>query len=270
MLEGAEVAILVLLLSSLLGLLSPSGVVLEEVARGQIRDRLESADEVAVRIDNTPTHQLLNGRVDRLRIAGRGLEPLDGIYISVVEVETDPIHLDLEQLDEGRDALQEPLRAGVRLVLTEEDILRTLQSPRIADRLQGLNLDAFGASSSRRQRYNLVNPQVQFLPEQRVRLEVTVQAARSQQSYPIQAEFRIAVANGHQLQIRDLSIRFNNQPVPAPLLNALTRSLERSLDLKRLEDEGVVARVLQFEISEEEMAIAGFIQVNPAASSSGN
>lgn len=62
---------LTILLSALLGIVSPAGFVLDRVAETAIRNQLDSAEELSVRIDNTPSYRALQGRVDRVRIAGR-------------------------------------------------------------------------------------------------------------------------------------------------------------------------------------------------------
>ncbi len=64
-----------ILLSSLISLVSPTGLVIDKVAENTLRKQFASVERLQVRIDNTPSYQILGGRVDRIRIAGRGLFP---------------------------------------------------------------------------------------------------------------------------------------------------------------------------------------------------
>ena len=54
-----------ILLSTLIGLISPSGLVLDRVAENTIRSRFVSVESLKVRIDNAPVHQIVKGRIDR-------------------------------------------------------------------------------------------------------------------------------------------------------------------------------------------------------------
>jgi hypothetical protein len=85
------------LVSSLLALVSPVGLVVDQIALNAIRSQFEKVDQLQVRIDNAPSYQLLQGKVERVRIAGRGLQ-LKQIRIAAIELETDPINLDPRSL----------------------------------------------------------------------------------------------------------------------------------------------------------------------------
>ena len=60
-------------LSLLLGLIAPVGIVSDRIAENQIRKQLTRAESLQVRIDNAPTYQLLSGKLNKVRFAGRGL-----------------------------------------------------------------------------------------------------------------------------------------------------------------------------------------------------
>lgn len=53
------------------------------------------ADTLEVRVDNAPNYQILLGNVDRIRVAGRGVYVLEFLRIDEVDIETDPISIDL-------------------------------------------------------------------------------------------------------------------------------------------------------------------------------
>ncbi|MBE9178374.1 DUF2993 domain-containing protein [Oculatella sp. LEGE 06141] len=266
--------LITILLSVLLGAVSPAGLVVDSLAEDAIRDRLEFAEELEVRVDNTPSYQLLSGRVDRVRIAGRGLFPRQGIRIDVLEVETDPIDLNLAALNNGNGsapALDQPLQAGVRLVLTEADINQALQSPLVQQRLQDVSIGALGASAEGLRRYAFTQPFVDFLESDRIQFQVTLQEAGSDEQLLIIAESGIAIDGGRQLQLVDPAVTVNGSPIPPQFINLLVSGIGQRLDLSRLESSGVLARILQLELNPDELALAGFVRVEPgSASLSGN
>jgi LmeA-like phospholipid-binding len=249
-----------ILLSALMGLVSPAGFVVEEVAADAIRDQVDSVETLQVRVDNTPSHQLLQGRVDRLRIAARGLFPLPEIRVDTLEVETEAIAIDPRSLQTGKPQLQQPLQAGVRLVLRKDDFNRALRSPDVAAQLRQLSIGLINSEQAQQlEVFEFVDPQVEFLEGDRLRLRVLLQNAEAQ--YEVIAESGLEVPNSSQIRVINPRITINNQPVPPVILQLLTEGLNRRLDLHQLEDNGITARILQFDITDEEIAIATFIRV---------
>ena len=169
--------IVTLLLSSLISLISPTGLVVDKVAEQTLRSQLAAVEQLQVRVDNAPSYQLLQGRADRLRIAARGVFPVEDLRLEAFELETDPIHVDRTRLRRGKLKLEQPLRAGMRLVLKPADLTRALRSPKITARLRKLSTDSIQDRDLRRQaqRYELIDPQVELLENQRVRLQLTIQ-----------------------------------------------------------------------------------------------
>jgi hypothetical protein len=105
---------LTILLSSLLGLIVPVGIVIDQTASSNIRSRFLKIEELQVRIDNLPTHQLLQGRINRVRIAGRSLQLRHrGIDITALELETDAIELDIHNRTRKQPKLKQPLQVGL-------------------------------------------------------------------------------------------------------------------------------------------------------------
>ncbi|MGG6294181.1 LmeA family phospholipid-binding protein [Leptolyngbya sp. AN02str] len=256
-----------ILLSALLGLGAPVGVVADTLAENALRDRLQSAESLQVRIDNTPSYQLVQGRVDRVRIAGRGLVPIEGVRIQALEVDTDAIALNPQRIRSGQVELQQPLQAGVRLVLTEADLQRSLQSPMVQARLQQLSLAIPGAATG--QRYDVQNPTINLLDNGRLQLQVTLQPSaqegRSLQPITIVIETGLGLQSSTQLQLTDPSLQVNGQTLPRELVPLITQSFLPLLDIGSLGDGEITARLLQLKIDEEQLEIAAFIQVKPEA-----
>ncbi|MBF2003449.1 MAG: DUF2993 domain-containing protein [Synechococcales cyanobacterium M58_A2018_015] len=252
-----------ILLASLLGIVSPVGVVVEQVAANAIRDQLEDAELLAVRIDNAPSYRLLQGQVDRVRIAGRGIYPLANVRIEALEVETDAIAVDPDSLSRGEPQLEQPLNAGVRLVLTEADLNRALQSPELTEPLRDLSLDLLGSPAEQLERYDFVNFNVEFLENQRLRFQGTLQAQQSPLQIPIVAESGLQIRSGRQLELVEPTVSLNGEPLPPQLIALLTSGISQQLDLATLDDEGITARILHFELSPEQLTLAAFVRIDP-------
>jgi LmeA-like phospholipid-binding len=249
-----------ILLSSLLGLFSPVGFIVDRVAEDAIRSQLNAIETLAVRVDNTPNYQLVQGKVDRVRIAGRGVYPAVGIRIAAVEVETDAIAVDSGKLQQGQIELEQPFNAGVRLVLTEADIL---QSPQINQQLRDLSLDFLGSPAQQLDRYDFVDPQVELLAPNRLRFQVELQSQQSGQRITLTAESGIQISAGRQLQLIEPTATVDGNPLPPQLINLLVGGVSQRLDLANLEDAGITARVLEWDIDQAQLSVAAFVSIDP-------
>jgi hypothetical protein len=258
-----------LILTSLFTLVSPAGIALDTLAEQNIRDRLFAAEELEVRIDNTPSYQLLNGKVDRLRIAGRGLSLIPGLRLDILEIETDAIDVNPRELGRGSgnrpvQGLQQPLQAAVRVAVTEADINVALQSPELYNQMQTLALSLFDSPLIQQiaTRYTLVDRQVTFLPNNRVRFQTKVQERGYNDFLTLTVETGITVIEGQQLQLISPSVWVNDRPAPRRLVTGLL-DLTRRFNLQRLETQGVRSQVLHFNLTPAGAEIALFLALNP-------
>jgi hypothetical protein len=252
-----------IIVSSLFTLISPVGLIADQVAEGLIRDNLYQAELINVRIDNTPNFRLVGGRVDRVRFAGRGISPIPELRIDVLDVETDPIDIDLPALQDGRFALDDPIQAAMHVVLNTEDINDFLRSPRVQELLNTLEFNLPGASERERNRYGLSNPQITALEGNRVRVTVDLADRVQQEQVEALVETGIQVVDGHQLVLLDPSIVIDGQAVPQQLIKAFTEGIASELTLKQFDALAVVARVLQFELQPEKINLVVYVRVDP-------
>ncbi|HEY9808725.1 MAG TPA: DUF2993 domain-containing protein [Halomicronema sp.] len=260
--------ILSILLSLILTIISPAGFIADSAAEKAIRNQLESVEQLQVRIDNTPSYQLIQGKVDRIRIAGRGLYLKQDIRIDTLEIETDPLNIDIKKLQQRRQnldlsALRSPLNAGIRLVLTPEDINRALKSPELTNRLNNLTSSlAEGPEAEQIQRYQILNPRIQFLENNRLQFIVEIQ----EKGYPDQLTLDIQtglIINQGKLQLSDLSILANQEPVPPRIARTLTQRINSRLNIQSIQNTQILLRFLKLNLTPEQLEIAAFVQASP-------
>lgn len=263
-----------ILLSSLLGLVSPTGLVVDRLAESALRSQLTKAEKLQVRVDNAPSYQLLQGRVKRVQIAGRGLQlKRQDFRIDTLELETDGIDVNPRHLQRGRIELNQPFQAGMRLVLTQQDINQALRSPAVTESLQDLDIELeakpFGYSDEEdsEQSYKLANPRVELLANNRLRLVVELQEEDGNDMQPlvIAVESGLSVVAGRQLQLVAPVVSANRETVVDELLKEIATGISRQLDLRVLEKDGLRARILQLEVNPQKLEMAAFLQVEPTS-----
>lgn len=257
---------LTILLSSLLGLIAPTGLAVDRTAENAIRSQLNKVDRLEVRVDNAPSYNLLQGKVERVRIAGRGLKlKQQDIRIAEVELETDPIDLDPRSLGKKQPKLRRALSAGVRLVLEDRDINQALKSPAVEEILRDLDIPEIGSQNEDSQTsYKFVNPRVELLPNERLRLQVEL-TADNQPSLEIVAESGLGVVAGRQIQLVKPIAYVNREEVTQQIVRAIATSLNKKLDLGNFDMYGLNARILQLKLNPQKLEIVAFLQVEPSS-----
>lgn len=250
-----------ILLSSLFGLVSPTSLVVESAAQKAVRSQFAQVDKLQVRIDNAPTHQLLSGKVERIRIAGRGLQlkQLD-MRVAVLELESDRLDLNLRNLRQPK--LEQPLRALVRLILNQQDINRALRSPKLTAKLRNLSLNILQPQSRQAlPSYNFVNPHLELLANNRLRFQVELTEANTK-PLVIRVETRLNLIARRQLQLLEPIIYVNEEKVPEQLVKAITNNLGKQLNLTNLEVYGVQSKILKLQISPDKIEVAAFVKID--------
>jgi len=255
-----------ILLSGLLGLISPVGVVIDRTAERTIRSQFAKVGKLEVRVDNCPSYQVLQGKVERVRIAGRSLQlKRQDVRIALFELETDAIELELSSLKHKRPKLKRPLQAGVRLVLTQQDVNKLLQSPQLIARLRKLNIDSVSPPNTKTSSgYNFIHPQVNFLADNHLLFRVGLQEGNGKPLL-IRVESGLSVVRGRHIQLVSPVIAVDGEEVPPQLVNVILNNLNKQLDLGNLEGDGLQVRILKLEMKPTELEIAAFFRIEPSS-----
>ncbi|HEY9694504.1 MAG TPA: DUF2993 domain-containing protein [Oculatellaceae cyanobacterium] len=257
-----------ILLSGLLIFISPAGLVIDRAAESAIRSRLQKVEQLEVRVDNTPVHQTLQGKIDRVRIAGRGLWLTKDVRIDTLELETDPLDIDLQRLRQSNpklllESLKSPIQSGVHLVLKENDINQTLKSPQVLARLQQVINQSLGSSALLfTRRYEIFNPRVKFLGDQRLSLQVELKQPNSNDQLSVNLETGIGVVAGSRLQLISPTALVNGKPIPPQLVQSLTARFNSKADLRTLEKYGITSRLLKLDVKSDRLDIAAFVKLD--------
>lgn len=288
--------IFILILSSLISVLSPVNFGIDKVAESAIRGQFKKVEQLKVRVDNTPVHNAIGGKVDKIRIAGRGLFPLEGIRIDTLEFETDPININVKALrKEKKTELQAPLGVGMRLVIREEDLISALRAPIVQQEIQKL-LRGLGNSNSKQAQtepsgeagrtgipqriqdlrtrldeYRILNPNVEFLPGGRIRLQVEIEEVKTAQKFKIEAETGITFAEGQRLSLTRPMLKLNGEELPEQFIQAFATDLFNRFKLEQLSGlpgglgqvkwSQLTARVIRFQVKDKKLELVAFLRL---------
>ena len=273
--------VLTILLSSLIALVSPVNLVGDVILKKAIRSQVEGAEQIAVRIDNTPSYQALDGKVDRVRIATRGLQLSPDVRIEALELDVDRIDVNLGELlqeetwiDTGetktirlRQLVREPLQVAARLILTEEDINRALQSSKINAKLSEW-IDPLLESilDTPARNYEVYQSQIDLLDNERLVLQVKLQDLDAEnvedRELEVEVELGVQVVAGRRLRFIEPSVLINGAQVSSEVISEVEEVLDDPLVLRVLEVLGIIIRVLKLDLSNDGVELATFIRVD--------
>ncbi|QIZ72999.1 LmeA family phospholipid-binding protein [Oxynema aestuarii] len=263
---------LTIVLAGLLGLGSPVGTVFDTAAEKAVLSGLHSADNLTVRMDNSPNYLWFGGKIDRLRVAGRGLYLTPDLRIDTLELETDRLNVDLDRLrEEGSESLplflREPLQGAVRLVLTEADLNRFIQSPAFLEQVGvvGEQIAEGTAAETQGDRYEVVNPRLDFLGNDRLAFQVEIRDRRDGESLQVRVNSGLAVISGHRLELVEPKISLGDRELPPKAIELIAKAVRERANLQQYEDRGLLARILEFSMTDEAIEIAGFIKIQDAS-----
>lgn len=105
--------------------------------------QLDDAESINVDVQ-TDLVDMVQGQVDSVSIAGKGVVMQKNIRLQEVEMQTNGIGINLLSAIFGEIKLTHPTDATVRVVLTEEDINRALKSDYIRSKLPPFSLNVDG------------------------------------------------------------------------------------------------------------------------------
>jgi LmeA-like phospholipid-binding len=261
--------LITILLSGIAGLFSLTGVVVDKNVETAFLGQIDRAEQLQVRTDNAPVHQILDGKINKIRVAGRGLWVTKDLRVDTLDIETDPIAVNLKAAPpdgEGQkspsSAIKQPIQAGLRLKFNEEDLNNFLKSPDSIAQLQKMSTSTFGgAAGSLNKDYQITNPEVRFLANNRVGLKAELQDPGSGEKLSITLEAGVKVIGGRKFQLVEPTAMVGATPVPPFILSGLTTSLSERLNLDVLEARGVTARILQFKVDPQQLELAAFVRI---------
>ena len=263
--------LIAIVLSGVFSLFSNGGWIIDLIAGKTLSDQVVSIEEQAIRIDNTPNFQLAQGKIDKVRIAYRGIKLNSYLKVDTLELETDAIalnvkNLNTENLQSLRSSLIKPLQGVGKIILTQADLNQALQSPQLQQQLQqALNNLIARKAGNRTITYEVSALELKLYPNNRVKIQLQLRRlAKSQENnskLAISLEFGIKVLGGKKIQLVEPVGTVNGRPMSSRLLRGFAEGISDRLDLSKIESQGILTRLLQLEITADKIELIAFARM---------
>ena len=112
-------------------------------AQAGLSSQLDTAEKIDVDV-RTDLLKVVQGQADSINISGQGLVLQEDIRVQEMELRLDNVAIDPISALFGQVELTHPVDAIAKLVLTQEDLNRTLGSDYVKNRMQKLELNVDG------------------------------------------------------------------------------------------------------------------------------
>lgn len=255
--------ILTIITTIIISFLSSGGFLLNTILDKTIESKLKKSEELELRVYNVPTHNILKGKVQKIRFASRGVQPIENVRIEVLEIETDAIDIDfqgskIKSFNDLKDNLRKPLQAGIRLVFTEKDLNNALQSSQIQSYIQKI------ISENENNNFKIHDLSVNLKENDHIEIETKIQVFRKGQEENLKAtlEFGLEVIKGSKIKIVDPMGTLNGKRLSRKLLQSFIDNINPKLDLQILETKGITLRFLEFAIDDHKINMAAYVHIN--------
>ena len=253
------------ILALLAGLTGGAGFAVDRVARNALMEQLDNADLLEVRVQSAPNLKLVAGRIDRVLLAGRGLEIQPYPRIELLELESDPVKVGF---DGGDLSLESPLRVALRFSVTEADVNASLQSPQVLEQFQGIeaNLPVFGDRDGP-EVFDVEEPAVELLGDNRLRLQARLvlqdESKDPDQEQALDIDFvtSVLLEDGQRLLLVKPEMSLNGEPLPEEIADAFAGGVSRALDVSEFEERDIFVRLLDLEISDDTLSAVGILKL---------
>lgn len=117
--------------------------VISQAAQAQLTNQIDEAEAVSVDV-HTDLLKAVQGKADSISVEGRGVVVQEEIRMQEIELHTDGVAVDPLSALLGQIKLSHPVNSLVRVVLSEADMNRTVNSEFVRERLKPLELNVEG------------------------------------------------------------------------------------------------------------------------------
>ena len=257
-------------LSGLITTISPIGLIVDNVIENELRSQFVNAEKLLVSIDNTTNYKIVNVKIDHIYIASRKVEVIKNLTIDSFELETDSVDIDIkkiQQLEKAknlRSFLNKPFQGAFKITIKEENFNEALESQNIKSKLQELINDLLPRQAPK---FKIIALRVNFVRENYLGLEVELEedstSKKTKNELIITTEVGFNVEKGYLVKLTNLSATLNKRKLSKRFLNFLTIGINEKLNLKNLEKQGIVARILELHINNNMLKVATFFRLDP-------
>jgi len=218
-----------------------------KVVSAAIAALFKRSERVEANVRAEPVTKLLQGSVDSTEFIGHGMLMYNGLRIQALELFLQAVAIDFSAIFTGQIKLRQPTQATMRVVLTEEDLTASFNTPFIVEKLQWLHYEG-----------NSLNFQTTSLTIQEDKslwFKSSVALGKTGQVVDLDFTARLEIQDQHRIQFAD--VKHSGEGLAVELGQALVDHVNNLLDLDKFALDGTRLKVNRLRIQGKELIFYG-------------
>jgi LmeA-like phospholipid-binding len=223
-----------------------------KVVGAAIAALFKRSEKIEANVRAEPVAKLLQGSVDGFDFIGNGMLMYNGLRIAVMELYVQAVSIDFSAIFTGQVKLRQPTQASLRVVLTEEDLTDSFNTPFVVEKLQRLQYQG--------EPLTFTKTLMTVTPEKALRIQSGILLGNSQE--PIQVDFTTQVEVQDRQKIRFVDVQYSGNQEEINLSQALVNHVNDLLDLDKFALDGTQLKVDRLRIQNNSLIFYGSAQIN--------
>ncbi|VXD24715.1 conserved hypothetical protein [Planktothrix serta PCC 8927] len=223
-----------------------------KVVGAAIAALFKRSEKIEANVRAEPVAKLLQGSVDGFDFIGNGMLMYNGLRIAVMELYLQAVSIDFSAIFTGQVKLRQPTQASLRVVLTEEDLTDSFNTPFVVEKLQRLQYQG--------EPLTFTKTLMTVTPEKALRIQSGILVGNSEE--PIQVDFTTQVEVQDRQKIRFVDVQYSGNQEEINLSQALVNHVNDLLDLDKFALDGTQLRVDRLRIQNNSVIFYGSAQIN--------
>jgi hypothetical protein len=199
-----------------------------------------------------PLAKLLQGSVDGFDFIGNGMLMYNGLRIEAMELYVQAVSIDFSAIFSGQVKLRQPTQATMRVVLTEEDLTASFNTPFVVEKLQRLQYQG--------QPLYFQNTQMILNEDKTLRIKTQIRVGEASDPIEIDVTSNLQVEERRKLQF--VNVTHQGDEAAIALGQALIDHVNNLLDLDKFALDGTQLRVDRVRVQNKQIIFYGIAQID--------
>jgi hypothetical protein len=223
-----------------------------KVAGSAIAALFKRSENIEANVRAEPVAKLLQGSIDGFDFIGKGMLMYNGLRINAMELYLQAVSIDFGAIFTGQVKLRRPTQASMRVVLSEDDLTTSFNTPFVTEKLQRLQYQ--GKS------LKFQNTRITLNSDKTLRLQSQITIGNG--AKPITLDFTTSVEVEDRKKIQFVEVQYSGNEAELALGKAVITHVNNLLDLDKFALEGTQLRVDRIRVQDGALVFYGSASIN--------
>lgn len=208
--------------------------------------------QIQANVRAEPVTKLLQGSVDGFDFIGNAMLMYNGLRIEAMELYVQAVSIDFGAIFKGQVQLRQPTQATMRVVLTENDLTTSFNTPFVVEKLQKLQYEG----------KPLYFQNTQMILDEDKSLRLKSQILVGEATEPINVDMKAYLEVVDRRKIQFVNVTYGGDQQGIELGKALIDHVNNLLDLDQFALDGTQLRVDQVRMRDKQLVFYGIAKID--------